>query len=249
MLDHIETGYRYEGMLASAASHELYTPIAAQRTILEVALSDPEADTQGLRRACEAVLDQNRRLERVLNAVFALGRLRRTGNQEDVVPVAIEEILTKVIAETHTGDVTITTQLDPVVVNAGSSGVEILFRNLFANAISHNVTGGWVTVVLKRDQIGESAAARLIVENSCALEDEASLDELRKPFRRGESPRSEWSASVGLGLAVVDVIASQCGWPLTIAVPKPGTFVVSVVMAGPAQLAEAGDEPAKLPSD
>jgi len=232
MLDRIETGYRSEAMLASAASHELYTPIAAQRTVLEVALSDPDAEAQDLRRACESVLNQNRRLERILGAVLTFGRLRHGGRGEDVAAVAIDEVIGKIIAETPAEGVTVTARLDPVVLTTAMSSVILLFRNLFTNAVSHNVADGWIRVALRHGWDCDGTAAHLLIENSCVLQDETGLGELRKPFRRGAADRSQRSASVGLGLTVIEAIARQYGWSLTISVPAPGTFAVSVVMHG-----------------
>jgi DNA-binding response OmpR family regulator len=43
------------------ASHEMRTPLAAEKTVLQVALADPEATTTTLRSACEKALQWNAR--------------------------------------------------------------------------------------------------------------------------------------------------------------------------------------------
>lgn len=232
MLDRLETGYRQERMVSSAVSHELYGPMAAQRTFLEVTLGDPDADAVALRHACEVVLEQNRRLERILKAVLAFGRAR-TAAQDEPVPLRIDDAVTRILSEASAGvgeELVVTTQLAKVTLGIDPVSVEALLRNLITNAFAHNIAGGWVKVELAAATSGK---AILTVTNSCAPLDRDELAELSKPFRRGDSRRSAATASVGLGLTIVDAISRAHGWPTTIDSPETGVFFVSVEMHQP----------------
>ena len=227
MLERLESGYRREQMLSSAASHELYTPMAAQRTLLEVTLSDPDADAAALRTACEVVLDQNRQLERITQAVLTLGRTR-DAQREGVVPVRIDQAILRMIDELEARDLTITTRLDSVTLEVNPVSVEALLRNLVGNALNHNEPDGWIKVDLRRGRPDDlESVATLTITNSCRPVDPRLLSELGTPFRRGGT-RTSASASVGLGLAIVNAIAKLYHWRVSIDAPTPGTFAVTV---------------------
>jgi signal transduction histidine kinase len=54
------------------ASHELRTPLTAERALLQVALADPAAGPEDLRRVCGEVLALGRRQERLIDALLTL---------------------------------------------------------------------------------------------------------------------------------------------------------------------------------
>ncbi|WP_217711248.1 HAMP domain-containing protein [Actinomadura sp. NAK00032] len=59
------------------ASHELRTPLAGQRTLLEVALANPDTDTDTLRSACREALALGEHQERLVQALLALATSER----------------------------------------------------------------------------------------------------------------------------------------------------------------------------
>ena len=227
MLDRLEYGYRYERMLSSAASHELFGPMAAQRTYLEVTLSDPDADAAALRKACEVVLDQNRGLERITEAILTLGRARNAVH-EQAVPLRIDLAIARMVEEVGVGDdLAVSVRLDEVTLCAHAASLDALLRNLISNAVSHNIPGGWIRIDLTGTSMARHRAV-LTVANSCPPIDRAELGELSKPFRRSDTHRSSTTASVGLGLTIIDAIGRMYDWPTTIASPEPGVFRVRV---------------------
>lgn len=60
-------------MIANA-SHELRTPLTFERTLVEVALADPDASVDSLRRACERVVTSTEQQERLIDALLTLAR-------------------------------------------------------------------------------------------------------------------------------------------------------------------------------
>jgi signal transduction histidine kinase len=56
------------------AAHELRDEITVQRTLAEVALADPNADTATLRAMGEQVVAASQRQERLLEALLTLAR-------------------------------------------------------------------------------------------------------------------------------------------------------------------------------
>ncbi|MGW2197200.1 sensor histidine kinase, partial [Streptosporangium sp. NPDC001682] len=70
------------------ASHELRTPLAGLRTLLEVALADPDADTDTLRSACQDALALGEHQERLVRALLALATSERGVTHWDTLDLA-----------------------------------------------------------------------------------------------------------------------------------------------------------------
>lgn len=63
-------------LFAAYIAHELRTPLATQRALLELALADPDADTEAWREIGTDVLDACSQQEQLLDACLALSRSR-----------------------------------------------------------------------------------------------------------------------------------------------------------------------------
>src|ERR1700720_421981 len=72
------TPARFEGeeRFAAYVAHELRSPLATQRALLELTLTDPFADVASWRNVAEDVLDACMEQERLLEACLALARSR-----------------------------------------------------------------------------------------------------------------------------------------------------------------------------
>ena len=82
MLASLERSFSVHRRFAANASHELRTPLATTQTMIEVALSDPGASTEDLRRVLGRVLETNRSNRETIDALLDLadaqsGRLAR----------------------------------------------------------------------------------------------------------------------------------------------------------------------------
>jgi signal transduction histidine kinase len=73
------------GRLAGYLAHELRTPLATQRALLELALADRNADVAGWREVGEDVLRACRQQERLLEACLALARSELGPQRSDPV--------------------------------------------------------------------------------------------------------------------------------------------------------------------
>ncbi|GII78937.1 hypothetical protein Sru01_39190 [Sphaerisporangium rufum] len=131
----------------ASASHELRTPVAVNRTLVEVAMAEPGAPPQ-LRRLGESLLVVNARHHRLIDGLLALaqgGQAILARSRFDLADL-VEHVADEVAAEAAELGITVhdtaghaPTVGDPVLV-------ERLVRNLVENAIRHNVPGGraWV---------------------------------------------------------------------------------------------------------
>src|SRR5215468_10964412 len=88
-----EGGERYAAYLA----HELRTPLATQRALLELALGDPRADAATWREIGEDVLIACKQQDRLLEACLALARSH--GGPQRCDPVDLAAIAGEVLGE------------------------------------------------------------------------------------------------------------------------------------------------------
>ena len=72
-----EASFESQHHFVANASHELRTPLAGHRTLLQVALADPDATIEGLRAACEEALQLGDQHEQLIDALLTLANSER----------------------------------------------------------------------------------------------------------------------------------------------------------------------------
>jgi len=179
------------------AAHELRTPLATQRALLELALADPDADVAVWREIGEDVLHACNRQEQMLEACLALAHGRETPHRCE--PVDLAAIAGDTLRAHDRGSLTTVAALEPARTSGDPDLLERLAANLVSNAIRHNLPGGRIEVATGT----ESGRAHLTVANTGRLIPPAKLPRLFQPFERLDS-RAD---GIGLGLAIVQAIA------------------------------------------
>jgi signal transduction histidine kinase len=185
---------------AAYVAHELRTPLATQRALLELALADSGADAETWREIGADVLGACLRQERLLDACLSLARsgggLRRL-ESVDLAAVALEAV-----SAHDPGELRSAVTPDPAWTTGDPSLLERLAANLVSNAIRHNRPGGRIEVAT----CTESGRAHLAVANTGRVVPAGELERLFRPFQRLASPAST-AAGDGLGLAIVQAVA------------------------------------------
>jgi signal transduction histidine kinase len=186
---------------AAYAAHELRTPVALQRTVVEVTLADPDADAVALREMGERVLAGCEQQQRLIDALIGLVRsgcgLRRHE------PVDLATIAADVLQADDPGGLEQVVALERAWTNGDPDLLERLAGNLVANAIRHNLADGRVEVATRT----EAGRAVLSVANTGPPIPSSELERLFQPFQRLAHHSSTAVEGVGLGLAIVDSIA------------------------------------------
>lgn len=200
------------------ASHELRTPLTAERALLQVALADPDAGTEDLRRACTEVLALGRRQEKLIDALLALASSEQ--GVERRVPFDLGALVAEAVDarqdEAAAGGIRLTSTISAAPVVGDPNLVGSLVANLLDNALRHNVPGGRVEV-----KVG---GRTLSVGNDGPVVPAAEIDGLFEPFRQLSGDRIGNTGGHGLGLAIVRAIADAHGAELR-ATPRTATNV------------------------
>ena len=88
LLARLEISFEAQRQFVANASHELRTPLTLERTLLEVALSDPNASIDSYRRTCEQLLAVGEQQERLIEALLTLSRSQRGLDSRQPVDLA-----------------------------------------------------------------------------------------------------------------------------------------------------------------
>ncbi|MBV9473751.1 MAG: HAMP domain-containing protein [Solirubrobacterales bacterium] len=227
LLGRLEKAFESQRRFVANASHELRTPITLERTLVEVALADPQASAASLRSTCERVLSATEQQERLINALLLLARSQRGLDKREQLDLAA------VVGEALRGVEPNGIRLESELATAPTSGdpalVERLVANLLDNALHYNRPSGWAKAWTGlRD--GEPT---LELSNSGPVIEAREVERLWEPFQRcnGGLPddrRNGGPRGLGLGLSIVDAIADAHGARLTATPLAAGGLRVAV---------------------
>ena len=199
--------------------------MARQRTLIEVALADPEPSVASLQKVCKRVLVTGEQQERLIEALLMLARSQRGLDRRE--PVDLTAIADGVMQarwpEAQQRGLTVTTGFQPAVALGDAPLAERLVANLVDNAIRHNVPRGAVEA---GTAVWAGHAVVSVFSTGPVIQPD-QVDRLFQPFHRG-APRDRTGGrdGLGLGLSIVAAIAEAHGaWLQAHALPGGGLGV------------------------
>ncbi|GAB3901929.1 HAMP domain-containing sensor histidine kinase [Microbispora bryophytorum subsp. camponoti] len=230
MLTRLNTAFDVQRRFVDNASHELRTPLAINRTVLEVALSDPEA-SDDLKVLGRTLLGTTARNERLIEGLLLLARserelsVRKPLDVQEVARTAVEQLAP--FAEDE--GVTVEYDLHPAATTGDPVLIERCVSNLVENGIKHNL--GESGKVWVRTGIVDGGAV-VQVANTGPHVPAYEVEGLFEPFRRLNADRVQSAKGAGLGLSIVRAIVRAHGGKVA-AVPRDGGgLVVTVRLSG-----------------
>ena len=236
MLERLETAFEEQRRFTANASHELRTPHAVVRTMLEVARADPEG------RDVEVLLGRLQEMnERSITALDALLQLARAGRDDlrcepcDLVGV-VQEAWSFSAATSGGRGVQLVTGFERAIVDGNRPLLVQLVDNLLRNAIVHNrPTGGTIWV---RTGVGRAGGPVLTVTNTGPHVPVTLVATLTEPFVRAQGRTRSLSGpgGSGLGLAIVASVVRAHRAELTVAARPEGGLAVEVQFAVPSRV-------------
>jgi signal transduction histidine kinase len=208
--DAMETSRRE---LIAAVGHDLRTPLASVRVVIE-ALADGLVED---RETAERYLETARRdvgvLSRLIDDLFVLAQLDSAGIQLDIERNSLSDLVSDTLgsfavrAESEGLRLQGESRAQPDVAEFDASYVGRALANLVENALAHTPEGGEVRV----ETDAQPGVVRLSVCDTGAGVDATDLPRLFDRFYRGEASRSRATGGSGLGLAIVKAVAEAHG--------------------------------------
>jgi signal transduction histidine kinase len=210
------------------ASHELRTPLALQRTLIQLALTDPDVNVESLRAAHERVLASGAQQERVIEALLTLSRGQAGLTKREPLDLAIlaEQVLLTRERDARIHSIRVRSDLEPAPVTGDPRLLERLVANLVDNALAYNCDPGRIDI--RTECRGD--VALLSVTNTGPVVDAGAVGRLTEPFERLETERTGNGEGSGLGLSIVQAIINAHGGSLTIRPRSRGGLTVEVTL-------------------
>ncbi|MBN2848191.1 MAG: HAMP domain-containing histidine kinase [Coriobacteriia bacterium] len=199
MLDRLEAAFGEQRRFVADASHELRTPLSVVRGNLELLERERVSDADRA-EALDAVRDELRRMERLIDDLLALARLESGALRRPFQPLDVGVLLAEVAARARVlGDLNITVEApDDVWVTGDPDLLEQALANIVRNAVRHTADGG--TIRLASHAEGDHVC--LAVSDDGPGIPEAHLPRVFDRFYRGPTRRDEAGGGSGLGLAI-----------------------------------------------
>lgn len=243
MLERLDKSFAGQDRFIANAAHELKTPLALNRTLVEVAMKRHDA-TAPLRRLGESLLTVNTRQERLIDALLALARAEN--DVEKYLPTDLRSVAATVLeaaapAAAEAG-VTLRTGLGRAPLHGDPVLLEQLARNLVDNAIRYNHAGGFVLVTTATTAEG----TRLTVANTGIVIAPHEVPTLFQPFRR-LTDRVGSAKGNGLGLSIVQAIARAHHGDAHAFARPDGGLAITVTFPRPAR-ADGAHQPDEAPA-
>ena len=231
MLDRAERALTINQRFAANASHELRSPLATTKTLLDLARQD--LDVVELGPLLAKLSAANRRSIEIVEGLLDLADADRADIGLETVDVAatIAAAVREITEEAADRGLVLRSRLDSCAATANLPLLRQAAGNLLANAIRHNVSGGTVDVSTSPD-VGCGAVVR--IRNTGPIVDPEVVQLLGEPFYRIR-PRYRPAGqrdSHGLGLPIALAIAEALGGSLTLTANPEGGLTAELRLPG-----------------
>jgi signal transduction histidine kinase len=226
MLGRLDSAFASQRRFVANASHELRTPLAVMRAQVDVALDDPDVSRGELLGTSRVVRDAVDRCERLLDGLLVLARSDRGVDAAERVDLAdtVTRVKCQLSAAAAERGVELRSSLRIAAVSGDQALLERLVANLLENAVTYNVSPGWVEIETTR--LGDRAWVK--VTNSGPRVPAEQVGSLFEPFRRLSRDRTGGGRGAGLGLSIVRSVARAHGGDAAAAARDAGGLTVEV---------------------
>lgn len=241
MIERLEKDFIRQRRFVSDASHELRTPVAAIRSLTDVALSQENGASGAGVSSDEYVStlrDVNAEAERLGHLINDLLALARTDENQLLLEreaVRLDLLAADVAATTEAlaseKGITLEVKADqPATVIGDEVRLIQVMMNLIDNAIAYTNSGGKVVLSVA---VCERSVYLIVRDSGIGIAQE-HLEHIFERFYRVDAARSRAAGGSGLGLAIVEWIVRAHNGAISVEsqVGKGTTFTVQLPLAG-----------------
>ena len=224
-------------------SHELKTPLTSISGYAETLLSD-RPDTETTRRFLSTILDNARRMQRLVDDLLDLARIESGRWQPhpesvDVASAALEawtELADRAAARGVGFGVDVGAGAETMEVDSGA--LHQVFTNLLDNSLRYSAPGGRIVC---RSRVVRGGVAISVADNGSGIGHE-HLPRIFERFYRADPSRSREEGGTGLGLAIVKHLVEAHGGTVHAESERGrGTTVTCWFPSAPAAIPEPAD--------
>lgn len=195
--------------LITAVSHDLRTPLATTRAMVEALADRVVTDPEDVQRYLGLILQETQHLSRLIDDLFELSQIDSGAVRLRLMPIGIAELVSETVAAYQAPALESGVELEEDVtdglfstrIEADPERLQRVLRNLLDNALRHTPRGGRIRV-----QAGtESDSVQVSVNDSGPGVPPDDLERIFDRFYRGEPSRRRedgTGAGSGLGLAI-----------------------------------------------
>ncbi len=228
MLDRLQTAFEDQHRFVQDASHELRNPLAVARANLELALSDPNASADDIRRSAEVAMRSTERMTTLVDDLVSQARSgvpEFTRGEIDLVALG-NEVVTEFEAGARQRGIALSlvAPMAPLLVKGDGQALRRALSNLLSNALKAAPADTTVTVSAAR---GDHYAILSVADQGPGLSD-SDQQHAFKRFWRGATS----GGGAGLGLSIVEQIVERHGGVVSVSsvVGIGSTFTIKLPM-------------------
>jgi signal transduction histidine kinase len=218
--------------LVAAVSHELKTPLASMRLLVDALLEDASFEPNKAREYLQLIATENLRLSRLIDNFLTFSRIEQHRHRFDFVGITPSRIVASAVEamrerlQAASCSFAVETASDLPVIHADEDALVTALLNLLDNAYKYSPVDKVIMLSVYRDGPHVVFAVR---DNGIGISPKEHKRIFRR-FYRVDRRLSRNSNGVGLGLSIVEFIAHAHGGTVTVdsQTGLGSTFMLSV---------------------
>jgi len=221
--------------LIAWASHDLQTPLASIRAILEALADGVIEDSESIQRYHKTAQREVQSLSLLIDDLFQMAQLdagglplhRENASLSDLVSDTLESFTELAARQRVTLSGSVDPDVDPLYMDTQRIGR--MLNNLISNALRHTPAEGQIELRARQAGTNVEVTVRDTGEGIRAED----LSHIFERFYRGEKSRSRATGGSGLGLAITQGIARAHGGEIRVeSTPGKGTLFIITLPKG-----------------
>ena len=231
LLDRLHSAFTRERQFIGDVAHELKTPLAAQRTTIEVALSKDRSKKEFREALVESLVDNNRlssTLKNILDLAWAEADSARRQFEKVNLSEVVSEIKDLAATMAHKKHIAVVGNVELDIFITGKK--DKLFRaivNIVDNAVSYTAEKGSMSISLQKKN--EQAIIR-ILDTGIGIA-QRDLPHIFERFYRGSKNDKVFGSGLGLAIASATIAAHQGKVEVKSNVGHGSEFIISLPLA------------------